>query len=215
MSFPCSNRRILTNIFGTYLTQIANATTNLSDDIIYAASLLNINKDTLSRMMLSSDLGQIECINRIKNLVNSLRQYEDGNLPEQLIQYISQLNQYINQNPLNENTLPSYINILCPRSLIEVNLTTGLVDNYLDYDYPDYNYPDYDYPEPNTVPVSLRVVLIENIKDDVCVICFINLKDSDNNDPVIETVCKHQYHNNCICSWTNIKRECPLCKNEL
>jgi hypothetical protein len=209
MSFPHSNSKNC-NIFGRFLTQIANVTTNLPDDIIQAAALLNIDKDTLTKMMLSHDPEQIECINRIKNLVNSLREYEDGNLPEQLTEYISQLNQYISENPLNEATLPSYINILCPGP---APLVSSIILNQdYDQDYEQDYEQDYDQ-DYDQEPVSLIAVSEENIKHDICVICFINLNDFNNT--VVATVCKHQYHNNCICSWINIKRECPLCKNKL
>jgi len=233
MSFPRSNTKTHQSntktkskpsirSFSDCLSQIADATTNLSEDDKYAASLLNISENSLSKMMLSSDPEQINCVTLIKNLSRSIKEYEGAAFPEQLTQRITQLSDHISLNPLNEDTLPSYISILCPRPPV-----------VLDYNYAEeYGYgEDYDPVEEeydrgeevhdnseevhdNSEEVSLSIVADKNIKHDLCVICFINLNEH-NNDNVVETICKHQYHNSCIRSWTNVKRECPLCKNKL
>ena len=219
MSFPRSNSKTKTkpsiSAFGDCLSQIADATTNLSEDDKYAASLLNISENSLSKMMLSSDPEQINCVTLIKNLSRSIKEYEGAALPEQLTQRITQLSDHISLNPLNEDTLPSYISILCPRPPVVV-LDYNYAEEYgygEDYDPGEEEYDRGEEVHDNPEPASLSIVSEGNIKNDVCVICFINLNEH-NDDNVVETVCKHQYHKKCINKFLKktVNIICPCCK---
>jgi hypothetical protein len=207
MSFPRRNKRIIStstpiDTFGETLSKIADATVNLDKNLINAATLLNIPSRTLSMMLLSNNPNQIECVTLIRNLSESLKEYPDGILPDQLSQYIIQLNQHIQNNPILEDDIPSFFELICPI----VSPPLIIYNNEND----DYN-SDNDNQELNN-SVLLISVSEENIKDDICVICFLNL----NQEPdVIQTICNHQYHKNCINQWINIKKCCPLCKFNL
>ena len=215
MSFPRRNKRIIStstpiDTFGETLSEIADATVNLDKNLINAATLLNIPSRTLSMMLLSNNPNQIECVTLIRNLSESLKEYPDGILPDQLSQYIIQLNQHIQNNPILEDDIPSFFELICPPLIIyEPNHDHDYNDDY-NSDNDDYN-SENDNQELNN-SVLLISVSEENIKDDICVICFLNL----NQEPdVIQTICNHQYHKNCITQWINIKKCCPLCKFNL
>ena len=230
MSFQRNNNIIRNStpidIFGESLSRIADATVNVDDSLTNAATLLNIPSRTLSMMLLSTDPNQIQCVTLIRNLSESLKEYPDGVLPEQLSQYIIQLNQHMQDNPLSEDTLPSFFELICPtvhhpfiiNNLPFINPNDNEDDIWSDVDseeeddhlYDD-DEDDYDY-QPHVNPTVLIPVSEQNVKEDICVICFINL----NQEPdVVETICKHQYHNNCISHWLHVKRCCPLCNGNL
>jgi len=249
MSFQ-RNNNIMKNstpidTFGESLTKLADATVNLDYSLTNAATLLNISSITLSMMLLSTNPNQIHCVTLVRNLSESLKEYPDGVLPEQLSQYIIQLNQHMQANPVYEDDMPSFFELICPtvRHPFIVNhlpFTNSNDDNDIDYDdndnddnddndYND-NYDDNDYNDYNDddeqlnyyaeeqlnhydeEPIVLNPISEQNVKEDLCVICFINL----NQEPdVVETVCKHQYHNNCISRWVHVKRCCPLCNGNL
>lgn len=214
MSFQ-RNKRITSNStpidsFGESLTRIANATVNLDNSITNAAILLNIPSRTLSMMLLSTDPNQIHCVTLIRNLAESLREYPNGVLPEQLSQYIVQLNQHIHDNPVTEDGLPSFFELICPiihQPVIIDHIPFNEQDNEEWNDYENTDEEDHPIEHVILTPVSEQ-----NIKDDLCVICFINLNQEPN---VVETICKHQYHNNCITNWIQIKKCCPLCNGNL
>jgi hypothetical protein len=218
MSFQRRNKRIIStstpiDTFGETLSKIADATVNLDENLINAATLLNIPSRTLSMMILSNNPNQIECVTLIRNLSESLKEYPDGVLPDQLSQYIIQLNQHIQDHPILEDDIPSFFELICPN----VRLPLIIYEPNHDHDYnDDYNSNNDDYNSDNDNQELNDSVLIsvseENIKDDICVICFLNL----NQEPdVIQTICNHQYHKNCITQWINIKKCCPLCKFNL
>ena len=228
MSFPRRNKRIIStstpiDTFGETLSKIADATVNLDENLINAATLLNISSRTLSMMLLSNNPNQIECVTLIRNLSESLKEYPDGVLPDQLSQYIIQLNQHIQNNPILEDDIPSFFELICPivrpPSIIYEPNHDHDHDHNDDYngENDDYNSDNDDYNSENdNQELNNSVLLIsvseENIKDDICVICFLNL----NQEPdVIQTICNHQYHKNCITQWINIKKFCPLCKFNL
>ena len=229
MSFPRRNKRIIStstpiDTFGETLSKIADATVNLDENLKNAATLLNIPSRTLSMMLLSTDPNQIQCVTLIRNLSESLKEYPDEVLPEQLSQYIIQLNQHMQDNPVSEDSVPSFFELICP------TVRHPFIVNYLPFTNPndneddiwtdvdsdenndDYLYDDYDDDQPPANPTVLIPVSEQNVKEDLCVICFINL----NQEPdVVETICKHQYHNNCISHWLHVKRCCPLCNGNL
>jgi hypothetical protein len=230
MSFQRNNNIIRNSTpidtFGESLSRIANATVNVDASLTNAATLLNIPSRTLSMMLLSTDPNQIQCVTLIRNLSESLKEYPDGVLPEQLSQYIIQLNQHMQDNPLSEDELPSFFELICP------TIHHPLIVNHLPFTNPNDNgddiwtdvnseeeddhlydddEDDYDY-QLHVNPTVLIPVSEQNVKEDLCVICFINL----NQEPdVVETICKHQYHNNCISHWLHVKRCCPLCNGNL
>jgi len=226
MSFPRRNKRIVStstpiDTFGETLSKIADATVNLDENLINAATLLNISSRTLSMMLLSNNPNQIECVTLIRNLSESLKEYPDGVLPDQLSQYIIQLNQHIQDHPILEDDIPSYFELICPNVrhpliIYEPNHDHDHNDDY-NSENDDYNNENDDYNSDNdNQELNNSVLLIsvseENIKDDICVICFLNLNQEAD---VIQTICNHQYHKNCITQWINIKKCCPLCKFNL
>lgn len=217
MSFPRNN--IISNstpidTFGESLSRIADATVNVDASLTNAGTLLNIPSRTLSMMLLSTDPNQIQYITLIRNLSESLKEYPDGVLPEQLSQYIIQLNQHMQDNPLSEDELPPFFELICPtvrhpfivNNLPFTNPNDNEYDIWTDVDSSENNDDQHNY-STGLIPVSEQ-----NVKEDLCVICFINL----NQEPdVVETICKHQYHNNCISHWLHVKRCCPLCNGNL
>ena len=233
ISSSTSNSNI--NIFGNMLTNIANATTNLDQDMKNTAEKLGISTIILSKMMLSTDPVQINFINCIHNISNALKVHQNNELAIQLEQQIDNLRQEINNNQLDENSLPSYFDSLY---LYNPNNSSQDIDNqqqdmyhqqqdidnqqqdidnqqqdmyyqqqdmYHQQQDIDHQQQDIDY-QVNLIPID-----IINIKNDVCVICFGNL----NKEKVVETKCKHQYHDNCITHWLRIKNSCPLCNTIL
>jgi hypothetical protein len=242
MSFPRNKRNNSTSTpidtFGESLSIIANATVNVEDSLTNAATLLNIPSRTLSMMLLSTDPTQIQCVTLIRNLSESLKEYPDGVLPEQLSQYIIHLNQHMQDNPVSEDGIPSFFELICP------TVSQPVIINYVPFTNPNDDDDENDiWTDVNTVedndednddiwddnwndddhnynvdeeqlhePIILIPVSEQNIKEDLCVICFINL----NQEPdVVETICKHQYHSNCINRWLHVKRCCPLCNGNL
>lgn len=239
MSFQ-RNNNIISNstpidTFGESLSRIANATVNVDASLTNAGTLLNIPSRTLSMMLLSTDPNQIQYITLIRNLSESLKEYPDGVLPEQLSQYIIQLNQHMQDNPLSEDELPPFFELICPtvrhpfivNNLPFTNPNDNEYDIWTDVDSSENNennddnlYNDeednhlYDVEDDyqHNYSTGLIPVSEQNVKEDLCVICFINL----NQEPdVVETICKHQYHNNCISNWLHVKRCCPLCNGNL
>ena len=179
---------------------------NLDNDLKNAATLLNISSRTLSLMLLSNNSNHIHCITLIRNLSESLKEYPEGNLPDQLSQYIIQLNQHMQDNPILEDDIPSFFELICP--IVQQPLIIHDLNNNTDNQ--DFNNVWND--DINNNSVIFIPVSDQNIKDDLCVICFINLNQELD---VVETVCKHQYHNTCISRWINVKQCCPLCNCNL
>ena len=56
----------------------------------------------------------------------------------------------------------------------------------------------------NTIPYN------ETINQKTCSIC---LEEYKKNDQVFVSKCNHIFHKNCITSWLNNNRTCPLCVN--
>ncbi len=199
------------------MTKIADATTNLDEKLVKTAEFLGISRYILSKMILSSNTS----IQLIQNLSQTLENYSDVELPEQLNEYIMQILQHITENPINEDNLPSFFNILCLEPVITpiiplqhrhqqyYNDNDSDVD---DYDPSDVDSDDFRMFEPSESKIKLTQVLNEYIKDDVCVICLLQL--CEENNTVVELNCVHQFHSTCIQEWLNHKRECPLCKKK-
>ncbi len=190
------------NEFTESMTKIADATTNLDEKLVETAEILGISRYILSKMILSSNTS----IQLIKNLSQTLEIYSD--LPEQLNEYIIQIRQHISENPINEDNLPSFFNIICSEPvIIQQPRYTQVYDNYSDVNS--------DVDDFTLVPRLCGVltqVLNESIKDDVCVICLLQLCEVNNT--VVELNCVHQFHSDCIQQWLNHKHECPLCKKK-
>lgn len=49
---------------------------------------------------------------------------------------------------------------------------------------------------------------VQDACDDACSICLENFSE---NDPATITVCKHDYHLQCILEWSQRSKECPMC----
>lgn len=64
-----------------------------------------------------------------------------------------------------------------------------------------------------------RVVIRDNVKEDVCSICLENLfpdiENSENSNQVIELKCSHMFHKECLDPWIKTNKNCPLCKNNV
>ncbi len=185
------------NTFTETITNIADATTNLDDKFVKTAEeIFGINRYFLSKMILSSNPN----IQLIKNLSQTIENYTE--LPEQLNEYITQIRLQILENPINEDNLPSYFNIICSEPIIPIipvqQYDTG-------YDTDDDN---------TSATEKLKITQVSNefVKDDVCTICLLQLCEGTNE--VVELNCKHQYHSDCIPQWLNHKCECPLCKKK-
>ena len=58
----------------------------------------------------------------------------------------------------------------------------------------------------NTIPYN------ETINQKTCSIC---LEEYKKNDQVFVSKCNHIFHKNCITSWLNNNRTCPLCREIL
>lgn len=220
MAFKRRNNNVLpevNNEFTETITNIADATTNLDEKIVKTAEFLGISKYILSKMILSSNTS----IRLIKNLSQTMENYTDVALPEQLTEYIMQIRQHILDNPIDEDNLPSFFNIICSepavRPIIPIHNQVYYNDN--DSDVDDYDPSDVDSddfriynPSTDTDKIKLTQVVNESIKDDVCVICLLQL--CEENNTVVELNCVHQFHSDCIQQWLNHKRECPLCKKK-
>ena len=197
---------VIHNEFSETMEKISDATTNLDEKVVKAGELLGINRYILSKMILSSNTS----IQLIKNLSETMENYTDVELPEQLNEYITQIRQQILENPINEDDLPSYFNIICSEPVIQPIYQVRHPEVF-DYDFSD-DYDSYDenedYIDDSIIKLIMTEIKKENIKDDVCTICLLQLCE----DSVIELNCKHKYHENCIKQWLNHKVECPLCK---
>ena len=230
MSFQRNNNIIQINTsidaFGDSLSRIANATVNVDASLTNAATLLNIPSRTLSKMLLSIDPNQIQCVTLIRNLSESLKEYHNGVLPEQLSQYIIQLNQHMQDNIVSEDDVPSFFELICPTvrhqhivNYLPFTNSNVINDNDDDNDDSDddeqINIEDDDDDKKMNNEDDITVlnhVSEQNIKEDLCVICFLNLNQGPD---VVQTICDHQYHNNCINQWIQVKRSCPLCNGNL
>lgn len=200
MAFKRRNMNVqpeVNNIFTESMTKIADATTNLDEKLVKTAEFLGISRYILSKMILSSNTS----IQLIKNLSQTLENYSDVELPEQLNEYIIQIRQHITENPINEDNLPSFFNIICLERVITPIIP---IQHHQQY----YNDNDSDVDD----KIKLTQVLNESIKDDVCVICLLQL--CEENNTVVELNCVHQFHSDCIQQWLNHKNECPLCKKK-
>jgi len=201
MSFKRRNINVqpeVKNEFTESMTKIAAATTNLDEKLVKTAEFLGISRYILSKMILSSNTS----IQLIQNLSQTMENYSDVELPEQLNEYIIQIRQHITENPINEDNLPSFFNILCSEPVITPIIP---IQHYNDSDMDDYSDDFVLY-----CKIKLTQVLNESIKDDVCVICLLQLE----NNTVVELNCIHQFHSDCIQQWLNHKHECPLCKKK-
>ena len=204
MAFKRRNMNVqpeVNNIFTESMTKIADATTNLDEKLIKTAEFLGISRYILSKMILSSNTS----IQLIKNLSQTLENYSDVELPEQLNEYIIQIRQHITENPINEDNLPSFFNIICLERVITPIIP---IQHHQQHHQQYYNDNDSDVDD----KIKLTQVLNESIKDDVCVICLLQL--CEENNTVVELNCVHQFHSDCIQEWLNHKRECPLCKKK-
>lgn len=203
MAFKRRNMNVkpeVNNDFTESMTKIADATTNLDEKLVKTAEFLGISRYILSKMILSSNTS----IQLIQNLSQTMENYSD--LPEQLNEYIIQIRQHITENPINEDNLPSFFNILCSEPVITPIIPIQL---YNDSDMDDYS-DDFVL----DCKIKLTQVLNESIKDDVCVICLLQL--CEENNTVVELNCIHQFHSDCIQQWLNHKHECcPLCKKKI
>ena len=201
----------INNEFTETITKIADATTNLDDKLVKTAELFGINRYILSKMILSSNTS----IQLIKNLCQTMENYIDVELPEQLNEYITQIRQQIIENPINEDNLPSYFSIVCTEQIIpQINIPIyGMYSSDERYSYGGYSSDEEEYNNSENHNIKLKMTQItrENIKDDVCTICLLQLHEE--ND-VVELNCNHQYHIDCIKNWLNHKPECCLCKTK-
>lgn len=201
MAFKRRNMNVqleVNNVFTESITKIADATTNLDEKLVKTAEFLGISRYNLSKMILSSNTS----IQLIQNLSQTLENYSDVELPEQLNEYIIQIRQHITENPINEDNLPSFFNIICSEPIITP------IQHHQQY-YNDNDSDDYVL----DCKIKLTQVLNESIKDDVCVICLLQL--CEENNTVVELNCVHQFHSDCFQQWLNNKRECPLCKKKI
>jgi len=55
----------------------------------------------------------------------------------------------------------------------------------------------------------LQIVDWMDIVDEECPICFCVF---DEQDPVVETGCRHRFHENCLLSWFMQNANCPVCR---
>jgi hypothetical protein len=68
---------------------------------------------------------------------------------------------------------------------------------------------------PNPNYYHNKVVVIEEISDELCSICLEPLydkEDLENNKPVISLKCNHMFHKECLDPWVINHKCCPLCK---
>jgi hypothetical protein len=220
MSFPRSNNKINikypapTNQFAAQLGLISEAI-NLDLLIKSAAARINLADQVLQRMILSKDEHTKYQVQLLKNLGASLAAFDngDGILPEQLQLYITELQNHVLEHPLDDASLPSYANIIFHNQVdIHNNIYYAPAIHIEDYDY-DVDGDNLEYEQKVKVPILFAAVDKEKIKNDVCTICLLGL-DENKNNKVVQTKCNHQYHEDCIIYWVNIKQTCPLCRFE-
>ena len=62
-----------------------------------------------------------------------------------------------------------------------------------------------------------RVVIRNNVKEEICSICLEELfpQDIENSNQVIELKCNHMFHKECLDPWIKTNKNCPLCKNNV
>lgn len=62
-----------------------------------------------------------------------------------------------------------------------------------------------------------RVVIRNNVKEEICSICLEELfpEDIENSNQVIELKCTHMFHKECLDPWIKTNKNCPLCKNNV
>ena len=200
------------NKFTETITNIADATTNLDDKFVKTAEeIFGINRYFLSKMILSSNPS----IQLIKNLSQTIENYTE--LPEQLNEYITQIRLQIIENPINEDNLPSYFNIICSEQTTIIPVQQYDTGYDTGYDTDDDNTSATE----NSLKLKITQVSKEFVKDDVCTICLLQLCEGTpegfplwGTNEVAELNCKHQYHSECISQWLNHKCECPLCKKK-
>jgi hypothetical protein len=215
MAFKRRNMNIcpeVKNEFAESITNIAYATTNIDEKLVKTAEFLGISQYILSKMILSSNTS----IRLIENLSQTMETYTDVELPEQLSEYIMQIRQHILDNPIDEDNLPSFFNIICSEPTIPIHNQVYYNDNDSDvddYDPSDVDSDDFCLGRITEYKIKFTEVLNESIKDDVCVICLLQL--CEENNTVIELNCAHQFHSCCIQQWLNHKHECPLCKKKI
>tara|TARA_Y100000389_G_scaffold5904_1_gene5701 strand:+ start:9440 stop:9946 length:507 start_codon:yes stop_codon:yes gene_type:complete len=68
---------------------------------------------------------------------------------------------------------------------------------------------------PNPNYYHNKVIVIEEISDELCSICLEPLydkEDLENNKPVISLKCNHMFHKECLDPWVINHKCCPLCK---
>jgi len=67
------------------------------------------------------------------------------------------------------------------------------------------------YQRPRIVEIeTIELIEIKTFITDTCSICL-----DDTNDKWSELKCGHKFHKNCILSWTNKQRTCPICREQL
>lgn len=230
MSFDRNYNKIAiksNNVFATQLTNIADATTNISPDIIIVTDYLGISKDRTLKILLSTNSDMKESIVKLKNLTKTLKNYEfkfDG-LPEQLNTQLTNLRNEISENKQGIDEVPSYFRILLPqRQIVDSYVHDGIRDSHINdvyennfgQDYPqDYYSDDDDNNVTNIELVKFANVKKENIKDDACPICLSLLKEEQQTEEIVSTKCNHQFHNVCISQWNTYNEKCPLCRAKL
>lgn len=199
MSFRRTNnynmKARVSSAFADMLTQIADATTNLTDELKFTANFIGLNQNTLGELMLSSNPEHREIIQRFRNLSISLQNHDTNNLPEQFNQQIFMLRQSIIDNPVDVNFLSN----LFIRTNVPLNYNIHIDNNIEDNNLPiaDNNLPIID-------------VAHENIKKDICTICLLDLDEN-----IVALQCQHQFHRDCIMCALQYKNSCPLCRFDI
>lgn len=195
-------------VFGNVLAIISEIQ-NIPPSILNAAQMIGINRQNLEKIIGSTDNNHIDYYQLIKNLSITLENYPDGNLPEQLNQHINQLQTRFLDSPVDNNNLASYFDLIRTPEPVQM-----IVHNY-DYNenYQDYNenYQEHDDNYQEQHQITLTNVLESDIKDDVCIICLVHLRD----EPVCSVICNHQYHLGCLQTWLQVGNKCPLCNQQL
>jgi hypothetical protein len=205
-----SNQLFSQNSFISQLTTIAEATTNLDDDIITVSTHLGMGKTNLTKMMLSSNNEMKTCVTILKNLTRTL--------PEQLNTQVNNLRERISEHKDGLDEVPDYLSVFVPdERIIEINENDENEQNENDNEE-NYSDQEYNNEEPK---ITLRYTILnkktdeEKIKDDACPICLCLLKDTENMDEIVVVKCGHQFHCECIISCFKEKQTCPLCRSPI